>query len=111
MKPQSNPVVAATKLVPADFGKTPPEVGVELGGTLEFRNHSREFPEFEIEFEKPGPPCATDKLTGTVNDPIIVHMPGTNADFYYHVVYKKADGTRTLDQHKYLARTCPGCGR
>jgi hypothetical protein len=38
-------------------------------------------------------------------------MPGTNADFYYHVVYKKADGTRTLDQHKYLARTCPGCGR
>jgi hypothetical protein len=46
MSSQSNPVVGATTLVSADPGKTPIEVGVELGGTLEFRNHSHEFPDF-----------------------------------------------------------------
>jgi hypothetical protein len=111
MSSQSNPVVGATTLVSADPGKTPIEVGVELGGTLEFRNHSHEFPDFEIEFEKPGPPCTKDKLTGTIHDPIFVHMPDTTADYYYHIVYKKKDGTHKRDQQKYLARSCPGCGK
>lgn len=110
MSSQLNPVIPRTTLVSADPGKLPHEVGADLGGTLEFWNNSDEFPEFEIEFEKPGPPCATDTLTGTKHKPIIVHMPDTDSVFYYHIVYKRKDGTCRREVNR-LAKSCPGCGR
>lgn len=109
MSTQTNPVITTAKLVVADPGQTPAEVKVGLGGTLEFRNHFREFPDFEIEFEKPGPPCESDKLTGTIHDPIFVHMPDADATFYYHILYKEKDGPCKRREGVFLARSCPGC--
>jgi hypothetical protein len=109
MSTQTNPVITTAKLVVADPGQTPAEVKVGLGGTLEFRNHFHEFPDFEIEFEKPGPPCESDKLTGTIHDPIFVHMPDADATFYYHILYKEKDGPCKRREGVFLARSCPGC--
>jgi hypothetical protein len=110
MSTQSNPVIEEARvLVRAEPGETPHEIKVALGGTLKFENHFTDFPDFEIEFDPPGPPSAGDKLTGTDREPIYVHMPDADVTFRYHIVYtKKGDSTR----HKhgpYRARSCPGC--
>ena len=107
MSIHSNPVIARPKVVEAAPGKTPAEVKVDLSGTLEFRNH---FPDFEIKFDEPGPPNASDKLTGTITDPIFVHMPDTDKSFHYHIVYKKKDGTSKRKDGPFIAHSCPACG-
>jgi hypothetical protein len=109
MSTQSNPVVAGTKVVDAEPGKTQAEVKIGLGGILEFRNHSHEFPYFEIEFYEPGPPCASDKLTGTTDEPVFVHMPETDAVFTYCILYKKKHGTHIHRDGVFKAHSCPGC--
>ena len=109
MSSQTYHVIAEPKLVKAAPGLVPDLVGVELGGTLEFRNHFPEFPYFEVKFDEPGPPNLTDKLTGTVDNPIVVHMPDTNAIFCYHIIYKKKHGHHLLDEGPCFARSCPGC--
>jgi hypothetical protein len=105
MSNETNDVI---KLVIATPGKTPDEVGIELGGTLEFRNHFKEFPLFEITFEGQ-PPSGNDTLTGTTHDPILVHMPTKSSTFRYSIQYKKEDGTCGPRELNRLAKTCPGC--
>jgi hypothetical protein len=109
MTKHSNPVIARPRVVIADPGKTPAEVKVDLSGTLEFRNHFPDFPDFEIKFDEPGPPSANDKLTGTITDPIFVHMPDADRSFRYHIVYKKKDGTSKHQDGPFIAHSCPGC--
>jgi hypothetical protein len=110
MSTHSNPVIARPKVVEAAPGKTPTEVKVDLGGTLEYRNHFPDLPDFEIKFDEPGPPCASDKLTGTITDPIFVHMPDTETTFTYHILYKEKDGPCKHRDGPFIAHSCPGCG-
>jgi len=110
MSSQSNPVIEGARVVVrAEPGKTPLLAEVALGGTLKFENHFPDFPDFEIEFDPPGPPSASDKLTGTVHEPIFVHMPDTDVTFHYHIVYKKKDGTTRDKRGPFRARSCGGC--
>ena len=109
MSRHSNPVTAPPKVVVADPGKTPAEVEVDLSGTLEFRNHFSDFPDFEIEFDETGPPSASDKLTGTITDPIFVHMPDTETILTYHILYKEKDGPCKHLEGPLIAHSCPGC--
>jgi hypothetical protein len=109
MSSQSNPVIAGTKLVVAHPNKTPETVKIELGGTLEFQNEYSDFYYFEIKFDEPEPPSAGDTLTGTMDEPISVHMPYEDKSFRYHISYKKKDGTCFLDPRILVARSCPGC--
>jgi hypothetical protein len=109
MSTQTNPVIARPRVVAAAPGNTPAEVQVDLGGTLEFKNHFPDLPDFEIEFDKPGPPNASDKLTGTITDPIFVHMPDTDATFTYYILYKEKDGPCKRREGPLKAHSCPGC--
>jgi hypothetical protein len=110
MSSQTNPFVEGTGVVvKAVLDKTKPLVEVALGGKLRFENHFPEYPDFEIEFDSPGPPSVTGTLTGTVQKPIVVQMPDVEHTFSYHIVYKKEDGTSKRDHGVFHARSCGGC--
>lgn len=110
MSSQSNPVVeGAGVVVRVGLVKIQSPVEVALGGTLIFENQFPDFPDFEIEFDPPGPPSVTGTLTATDREPIVVHMPDVEDTFSYHIVYKKKDGTSKRDDGTFQARSCPGC--
>jgi hypothetical protein len=109
MSTQTNPAIARPRTVEASPGKTPAEVKVDLGGTLVFKNHFSELPDFEIKFEEPGPLNVSDKLTGTITDPIFVRMPDIEAIFIYHILYKEKGGSCKRREGPLKAHICPGC--
>lgn len=96
-------------VVVAHPDKTPDEIKVYRGNTLEFRNEFYEFPDFEIEFSNCAPPCGTDTLTGSVDNPILIHMPDENKKFCYNILYKRRDGTCGFRQELRMAHTCGPC--
>lgn len=108
MSRHGNPVEARGRTVRIHPDLTPDEAKVDLGGTLEFTNHSDEFPDFEISFDDPGPPNDSDILTGTKNDPVFVHMPDVETVFYFHILYKGRDAA-SIRRGPFRARSCPGC--
>lgn len=109
MSSQSNSVIAGRTIVDVEPFKTHREVEVDLGGIIEFRNHFRDCSDFEIVFDEPGPPDPNDELTGTMDDPIVVHMPYADAVFHYYILFKEKDGTCRHRKGVFKARSCPGC--
>ncbi len=85
-------------------------VELEPGGILEWKNHSTDFPNFEIIFEKPSPAGPSDKLTGTGEQSVSIRMPEKKGEFFYRVRFKRKDGTHHQDGPKRSIRTCPGGG-
>ena len=106
--------IAETNLiVEVSPGKTPALVGVEPGGVLEFRNCYLDLPDFEIVFGETGPPNPEDRLTGTITEPVFVHMPNADLTVEYYVVYYKKKGVHhsKLAEGPHKAHSCPGCGQ
>jgi hypothetical protein len=99
-----------TKVIEVDPDKPEREVKVDLGGTFEFKLKSRDFDHFEITFEESWPPNASKHLTGSIERPILVHMPHETKSFHYHIVFKKKDGTSKRPDGQFFAHTCPACG-
>lgn len=98
-----------TKVVIAKPGETPDEVKIELGGTLEFHNHSTEFPNFEIEFRNCAPPCSDDIRTGSWDKPVFIHMPGEDTVLEYYILYRRGDGSLGARHGANKAHSCGGC--
>jgi hypothetical protein len=88
--------------------KTEHLVELELGGELIWKNHSTHCPHFEIIFEGSSPAKPSDKLTGTLEQPVSIRMPEERAEFFYKVHFKKKDGTRCRDDTHRSIRICPG---
>jgi len=82
-------------------------VFVDFGAEVIWTNHSTQCPHFEIIFEGSSPAKPGDKLTGTPEQPVSIHMPKERAEFFYEVRFKKKDGTRCLYGHKLSIRICP----
>jgi hypothetical protein len=94
------------------LGETPDLVKIELGGILEFTNtDNEEYPYFKIEFVGAnGAPNTTDKLTGSNEHPILVHMPYVDETFEYCIYYAKTKGGHYgKPRGAFKARSCPGC--
>jgi hypothetical protein len=81
---------------------------VDFGGEVIWINHSIHYPHFEIIFEGSSPAKPSDKLTGTLEQPVSIRMPKERADFSYKARFKKKDGTHCLDGHQLSIRICPG---
>ncbi len=101
----SNPVISATRTVVADPNETPATIGVEPGGTLEWTNHSRSFPTFEIQFIGPSPASPGDILTGTTKVVVHVAEPGTFEYKIRHIPKQGADKVTGT----FAVRSCRGC--
>jgi hypothetical protein len=69
----------------------PVSIYAEKGSTLEWRNDSTSYPQFEIQFVGPSPARKTDKLSGTTNAPVIVHVTKAGK-FKYKIRHIKNDG-------------------
>src|ERR1700749_1295096 len=67
------------------------EFKVGLGGVFEFHT-SKEFYNFEIVFDQPGPPGASRTIKGTYDEPVKVQMPHETRDFHGHIVFKDKNG-------------------
>jgi hypothetical protein len=100
----------ATQIIEVDPDKPESEVKVDLGGTLEFKLKSHDFDHFEITFEESWPPNAGKHFKGTIDHPILVHMPHETKSFHYRLVFKKKDGTSKYLDGPFLAHSCPACG-
>src|ERR1700691_2195505 len=91
-----------------EAGTTEHLVELELGGELIWKNHSTQFPHFEIIFDGSSPAKAGDKLTGTLEQPVSIRMPKERAEYFYKVRFQKKDGTHCLEGHQFSIRICPG---
>jgi hypothetical protein len=85
-----------------------PVIKVEKGGTLTLINDSRDCSEFEIVFPDCAPPSASDKLTGSAEEPIVLHMPLHDKTFAFYVIHKNKDG-ECVGRELMLARSCGPC--
>jgi hypothetical protein len=85
----------------------PVSVYAEKGSTLEWRNDSTNYPKFEIQFIGPSPAEKTDKLSGTTNDPVVVHVT-KSGKFQYKILHIKTNGT-SQESGPFHFRSCIVC--
>jgi hypothetical protein len=84
-------------------------VVVEKGGILEIVNDYHDAPEFEVQFINSAPPSPEDKLSGTVGEPVILHMPNELVELRCCVLYKEHKHGKCLHEVLLFARTCGPC--
>ncbi len=91
----------------ADPSDAPVSVYAEKGNTLEWRNDSPNYPEFEIHFVGDSPAKKTDKLKGSNTSPVIVHVT-KSGKYRYTIQHIKTDGTRK-ETGPFAVRSCRVC--
>jgi hypothetical protein len=89
--------------------RTPVSIYAEKGSTLEWRNDSTDSPKFEIQFIGSSPARKTDKLSGTTNDPVVVHVT-KSGKFKYKIRHIKNDGT-SEETGPFHFRSCIVCNQ
>jgi hypothetical protein len=69
-------------------------VHVDIGGTLQWRNDSQSYPDFEIEFigDNPANQKTNAIFAGHSLKPVVIHVKN-EGDFKYRIRHKKTDGT------------------
>jgi hypothetical protein len=99
--------VSAVMILDDPHEKHPVSIYAEKGGTLEWRTDSLNYPEFEIQFVGESPARASDKLTGTTKNPVVVHVT-KSGKYRYNVRHVKKDGT-DITTGIFAARSCFPC--
>ena len=94
-----------------DPDNCPSAVHVEKGGTLQWRNESRNYPDFEVEFIGANPvderPNAI--FTGHKMKPVVI-QPEKIGDYCYKIRHKNADGAcRDSGPSVFYVIPCTGC--
>src|SRR5271170_1540224 len=98
------PTPTTSVMMVADPSDAPVSVYAEKGNTLEWRNDSPNYPEFEIHFVGDSPARKTDTLRGSNTDPVVVHVI-KSGKYSYTIRHFKTDGT-TKDTGPFAVRTC-----
>jgi hypothetical protein len=85
---------ASAVITVPDPGNSPSAVHVEMGGTLQWRNDSYNYPDFEIEFigDNPADEHSNAIFTGDNLNPVVIHAKKTGK-YKYNIRHKKADGS------------------
>jgi hypothetical protein len=109
--PNKHKPTSAVITVP-DPDNSPSFVHVEEGGTLQWRNDSYNYPDFEVEFIGANP--ADDKsnaiLTGNNLKPVVIHAK-TPGKYRYKIRHKKGDGSESVwgPIHAYVVPCTDDC--
>ena len=107
MSEPNNP--SSSVILVADPDETPVSVYAEKGGTLQWINDSTTYPRFAIEFVGNSPAGKGDKLTGSNNDPVKVHVK-ERGEYKYNIRHMKDDGTaKTTGPFLFSVSTCKTC--
>jgi hypothetical protein len=109
--PNKHKPTSAVITVP-DPDNSPSFVHVEEGGTLQWRNDSYNYPDFEVEFIGANP--TDDKsnaiLTGSNLKPVVIHAK-TPGKYRYKIRHKKTDGSESVwgPIHAYVVPCTDDC--
>ena len=90
-----------------DPSDAPVSVYAEKGSTLEWRNDSTNYPDFEINFVGESPAKKSDKLRGSNANPVVVHVI-KSGKYRYTIRHFKTDGT-TKETGPFAVRSCRVC--
>jgi hypothetical protein len=91
----------------ADPDEAPIAIYAEKGGILEWISDSPQYPYFDIEFIGESPARKTDKLSGTNDDPVIVHIT-KSGKYEFKIRHKGRDGCEKYTG-PFRVRSCKLC--
>jgi hypothetical protein len=94
-----------------DPDSKPVATHVEVGGTLQWRSDSPNYPRFEIQFVGPNPfnDNENDKFDGENLRPVVMHLKKTG-EYHYKIKHIRHDGTEaSTGPSHFVVNRCIGC--